>query len=147
VQDGLNLAGLYLDRGSNGLAEKIYQRLIAYDSAHLPPTDARIGRDYNNLGLCYLQTGEGIEDSAIRKLWFEKANEQYSKAEKIFRSSPKYGPQLICSLQNQVVANSELGDDQKALALSDVVNKQLNDWHDHQDKLPAVGKASPETRI
>ncbi len=84
VQDGLNLAGLYLDRGSNGLAETIYERLIAYDSAHLPPTDARIGRDYNNLGMCYLQTGESIEDSATRKLWFEKQTNSTAKQKRYF---------------------------------------------------------------
>ena len=147
VQDGLNLAGLYLDRGSNGLAATIYERLIAYDTAHLPPTDARLGRDYNNLGLCYLQTGEALEKWEDRKSWFEKANEQYSKAEKIFRSSPQSSQQLICSLQNQIVAYSELNDDQKALALGDVVNKQLDAWNENRDKLQPAAHATSEKRI
>jgi len=134
VQDGLNLAGLYVDRGSNGLATIIYERLIAYDCAHLPPTDSRIGRDLNNLGLCYLQTGEGTAEWKVRKEWFEKAIATYGNAEKILRASPQSQPQLICNLQNQVIAYSELGNTDRALELSNIVNKQLDAWHEHQTK-------------
>jgi len=132
VEDGLNLASLYLDRGINDMAQKIYDRLIEYESAHLPATDPRLGREYNNLGLVYLRSGEANYLPGERIRWFKKSIEECKKAEKIFRSVPECNPQLVCCLQNQVVAYSEMGDDDKALRLRDIVNAQLDAWHDHR---------------
>ncbi len=138
VEDGLNLAGLYLDRGSNEMAIVIYERLLAYDKAHVDPvSDGRVGRDYNNLGLCCLQTGEALPELKLRREWFLRAIEKFATAEKIFSSSPKYEQQQVCSLQNLVVAYSELGEDDKAMHLSELVNKRLDAWHDQLSNSPS----------
>jgi tetratricopeptide (TPR) repeat protein len=136
VQDGLNAASLYLARGVNDHAQRIYERLIEYESAHLPATDPRLGREYNNLGLTYLRSAEANDDLKNRMYWFKQSLEQSKKAEKIFRMSPKCNPQLICCLQNQVVTYSEMGDDDKALKLNKIVNAQLDAWHDHRNVPP-----------
>jgi tetratricopeptide (TPR) repeat protein len=143
VQDGLNLAGLYFDRGSNELAIAIYERLLAYDKAHLQPTDPRIGRDWNNLGLCCLQTGEALPQLKFRKEWFLRAIEKFATAEKIFSSSPKSEQQLVCSMQNLVVAYSELGEDDKAMNLSNLVSQRLDAWHDQNAKISSDQRAKP----
>jgi hypothetical protein len=144
VDDGLNLAGLYLDRGSNVLAKAIYERLIAYDGAHLKPLDPRLGRDFNNLGLCFLQMGQAEANFEQRRTFFDKAVEQCSVAEKIFKLSPGCEQQLVCSMQNQVVAYSELGQDDKALELSNLVNKRLDSWHE-KIKLASSDKNAKST--
>lgn len=136
VQDGLNVAGMYLDRGTNDHAEAVYNRLIEYDSGHLSATDPRLGRDYNNLALTFLRSGEANQETDKRVFWFKKSMEECKKAEKIFRASPQARPQLICCLQNQVVALSEMGDYDKALNLEKIVNRQLDAWHDHRDIPP-----------
>lgn len=136
VQDGLNVASLYLSRGVNDHAQRIYERLIDYEHAHLPPTDPRLGREYNNLALTFLRSAEANQETKNRIYWFKQSLEESKKAEKIFRLSPQYNPQLICSLQNQVVAYSEMGDDDKAIRLSKIVNAQLDAWHDHRNVPP-----------
>jgi tetratricopeptide (TPR) repeat protein len=136
VQDGLNVASLYLSRGVNDHAQKIYERLIDYETAHLPATDPRLGREYNNLALTFLRSAEANQDTKNRIFWFKQSLEQSKKAEKIFRQSPQCNPQLVCCLQNQVVAYSEMGDDDKAIKLSKIVNAQIDAWHDHRNIPP-----------
>jgi hypothetical protein len=129
VQNGLYLADLYTDRGSFQAAGDAYARILTYDADHLGLSDPRVGRDFNNIGLCYFLAGETSPDFAARKECFDKAQEQYAKAEAIFSATPQCRSQLIYNLQNQSIDCNELGENAKAKELNRDVEKQLSQWH------------------
>jgi tetratricopeptide (TPR) repeat protein len=129
VQDCLYLADLYADRGSFQSAGDAYARILTYDVDHLGLSDPRVGRDFNNIGLCYFLAGETSPNPLARKECFDKAQEQYAKSEAIFRAAPQCKPQLIYNLQNQSIDFDELGENAKAKELNREVEKQLSQWH------------------
>lgn len=130
VEDGLNLAGLYMDSSNTEPAEQVYTKLLEYEQSRLAPQDARIGRDLNNLGLCYIRRGLMSRNDKERNAFFDRAIGLCNQAAQIFRSSPKTESQLYGCLQNEVIAYSELGQDEKALSLSKEVNRQLDKWNE-----------------
>ena len=133
VSDALNLAGVCLDGCNLKKAVAVYERILKYDQAHLPASDPRIGRDQNNIGLAYFTFGNAQAEEKTRREFLAYSLSCYQAAEDIFRASAKTRPQLICSMQNEALAYSELGDSKTAIRIESDLDKNVEYSHFSHD--------------
>jgi len=135
VDNGLNLAGLYLDSGNFKQSQACYESILKYEQDHLKSRDLRIARDENNLGLSHYMMAQTSEAQRYPEL--KKALQCYKHAEETFRLSPSANVQLVANLQNQALALEDLGQRESARDLDATINTSLASWHQKKVKQPA----------
>ena len=128
VRNGLNLAGIYQDRGAFKEALQSYEGILQYERSRLGEKDVRVARDYNNLGICTYLESQTIIDASKRQEMCASALEQYKRAESVFRQFPTAQSQLLYCLQSQQLAYQEMGDRDRAQQLREQVEKTLDSW-------------------
>jgi len=129
-EDLLNLGAIYNDMGAFSRSEQVYSELLAYDKHYLSAQDPKIGRDFNNIGLCYFMAAESESDPVQRKNVLNGALYNYQKAVPFLSRTPESRAQLAFNLQNQYLALSELGEDDRALVIEQTSASILSQLQD-----------------
>ncbi len=117
---------LDLDLGEIETCEDCYKSAWDYDKTRLPPGDARITRDLNNLGVIYYLLAMVATDKLQRQLQFERSNFFLLQALMSSRQAPGHDPERQANiLDNQFLVLR----DTDRLQQAQVVKHQAESLH------------------
>ena len=97
-----------------------FQHLYSYDSQHLPATDLRLCRDYNNMGLACLLVGQNAGDEGLKYDYFQQSADWLKKAESGFPSGAR--ADVLSVVENELL----LAEAQKNHQLADQLRHRVD---------------------
>lgn len=113
VEDGLELAGAYVDLGSYSSAVECYQTIMAQDKQTHGPRSPQLVRDYGNMAQCCYLAGAAQAEPTNRRRWLEAAIKYGDIAKKLAGETSYSDPSrqagaMAIIEQNTKLAKSDL---------------------------------------
>lgn len=126
----MHLAGVLRDMDSQSPALICYESVLKHDQQFLPPTDLRIARDLNNMGLMEYMIGMGKAEMPDRLVEFKKSRDYLEKALALFtRDGQGSAAKAAATMWNLYLTCRDMGDEGAANQYRDkaqIIDKSLN---------------------